>query len=309
VVTRIGHVALHVRDIDRSIAFFAEVLGLRVTLRDGNRAYLTCNERHHELILIASGERGYDHIALEVDDLERAEAALRAAGVQVLAHDHDEPGVQGALRAVVPGGHVVKLFTGMEHVPGAAAADGAHKFEHISLNLRDLAGLERLLVERLGFRLSDCVRPMLSWLHCNHDHHGIALQRFPVSRLHHYAWAFADFGALGRAADRAAAADAQLVYGLGRHGPGNNHFIYFKDPDGFLIECCSELAQLVPGGTYELGRKWTVGQTNLWGPGPPPAFLLAGRPLARSSAGHAATPRRMIRLQSPSSARRRTTNS
>ena len=28
-VTRIGHVALHVRDIDRSIAFFAAVLGLR----------------------------------------------------------------------------------------------------------------------------------------------------------------------------------------------------------------------------------------------------------------------------------------
>jgi catechol-2,3-dioxygenase len=84
-VTRIGHAALHVRDIDRSIAFFAAVLGLRVTLRDGNRAYLTCNERHHELILIASGERGYDHVALEVADLERAEASLRAAGAQVLA--------------------------------------------------------------------------------------------------------------------------------------------------------------------------------------------------------------------------------
>ena len=36
-VTRIGHVALHVRDIDRSIAFFEAVLGLRMTLRDGDR--------------------------------------------------------------------------------------------------------------------------------------------------------------------------------------------------------------------------------------------------------------------------------
>jgi catechol 2,3-dioxygenase-like lactoylglutathione lyase family enzyme len=285
-VTRIGHVALHVRDIDRSIAFLAAVLGLRVTLRDGGRAYLTCNERHHELILIASGERGYDHVALEVADLERAEASLRAASAQVLTYE-DEPGVEGALRAVVPGGHVVKLFTGMQHVPNPAGADGALKFEHVSLNVRDLAGIERLLVEGLGFRLSDRVGRMLSWLHCNEDHHGVALSRFPVSRLHHYAWAFADFEALGRVADRAAAAGARLVYGPGRHGPGNNHFVYFKDPDGFLIECCSELAQLGPGSAYELGRKWTVGQTNLWGQAPPPRFLLAGRPLAPSAAGSA----------------------
>jgi catechol 2,3-dioxygenase-like lactoylglutathione lyase family enzyme len=281
-VTRIGHVALHVRDIDRSIGFFAAVLGLRVTLRDGGRAYLTCNERHHELILIASRERGYDHVALEVADLERAEASLRAAGAQVLAYE-DEPGVEGALRAVVPGGHVVKLFTGMQHVPHPAGADGALKFEHVSLSLRDLAGIERLLVESLGFRLSDRVGRMLSWLHCNEHHHGVALSRFPVSRLHHYAWAFADFESLGRIADRAAAAGARLIYGPGRHGPGNNHFIYFKDPDGFLIECCSELAQLGPGSRYQLGRKWTVGQTNLWGPAPPPKFLLAGRPLAPSA--------------------------
>jgi hypothetical protein len=93
------------------------------------------------------------------------------------------------------------------------------------------------------------------------------------------------FESLGRVADRAAAAGAPLVYGPGRHGPGNNHFIYFKDPDGFLLECCSDLAQVGPGSSYELGRKWTVGQTNLWGPSPPPAFLLAGRPRAPSATG------------------------
>ncbi|MEA2314823.1 MAG: hypothetical protein QOI03_1515 [Solirubrobacteraceae bacterium] len=281
-VTRIGHVALHVRDADRSIAFFAAVLGLRVTLRDGDRTYLTCNERHHELILIASGERGYDHVAFEVADLERVEASLRAGGAQVLGYE-DEPGVESALRAVIPGGHVVKLFTGMQRVPDPAGADGAVKFEHVSLNLRDLAGIERVLLKHLGFRLSDRVGPMLSWLHCDEDHHGVALQRFPASRLHHYAWAFADFEALGRVADRAAAAGAQLVYGPGRHGPGNNHFIYFKDPDGFLVECCSELAQVGAGSAYQLGGKWTVRQTNLWGPAPGLTFLLAGRPLASSA--------------------------
>jgi catechol 2,3-dioxygenase-like lactoylglutathione lyase family enzyme len=287
-VTRIGQVGLNVADLDRSIAFFERVLGLRVTLREGGRAYLTCDARHHEVVLIESPERGYDHIGLqvgEVDDLEEAAAIVRAAGGRVVGYE-DEPGVERALRVVITGGHVVKLFAGMETVERANGdAPAPLKFEHVSLNLRDLGGIERVL-ERLGFALSDRAGPMLSWWHCDEDHHGVALARHPVTRLHHYAWAFADFESLGRVADRAAAAGAPLIYGPGRHGPGNNHFIYFKDPDGFLIECCSELAKLGPDSAYELGRKWTVRQTNLWGRSAPPAFLLAGRRVAPT-----ATPR------------------
>ena len=74
--------------------------------------------------------------------------------------------------------------------------------------------------------------------------------------------------------------------GGGYYVHGRGYFIYFKDPDGFLIECCSELAKLGPDSTYELGRKWTVRQTNLWGRSAPPAFLLAGRRVAPT-----ATPR------------------
>ena len=286
-VTRIGHVGLNVADLGRSIGFFEDVMGLRLTLRDGKRAYLTCNARHHELVLIESRERGYDHIGLQVgqtNDLEEAAAIVRAAGGQVVGYE-DEPGVERALRVMITGGHVVKLFAGMETTDATRGdVEAPLKFEHVSLNLRNLGAIERVLA-RVGFALSDRAGPMLSWWHCDNDHHGVALSRHPVTRLHHYAWAFADFASLGRVADRAAAAGARLVYGPGRHGPGNNHFIYFKDPDGFLIECCSELAQLGPGGTYELGRKWTVGQTNLWGRPPPPAFLLAGRPVAPTATG------------------------
>jgi catechol 2,3-dioxygenase-like lactoylglutathione lyase family enzyme len=286
-VTRIGHVGLNVADLDRSIVFFERVMGLRVTLRSGGRAYLTCNARHHELVLIESPKRGYDHIGLQVgeaNDLEQAATIVRAEGGRVVGYE-DEPGVGRALRVVITGGHVVKLFTGMDTVDEARGdADAPVKFEHVSLNLRHLGAIERMLVP-LGFALSDRAGPMLSWWHCDDDHHGVALSRYPVTRLHHYAWAFADFASLGSVADRAAAAGAPLIYGPGRHGPGNNHFIYFKDPDGFLIECCSELAKLGPKSTYELGRKWTVRQTNLWGPSAPLKFLLAGRPVAPTAAG------------------------
>jgi catechol 2,3-dioxygenase-like lactoylglutathione lyase family enzyme len=285
-VNGIGHVALHVKDIDRSAEFLAAVLGLRVTERAGNRAYLSCNDRHHELILIQSTDRGYDHVGLEVPDrdaLQTAERALRSAGARVVGYE-EEPGIERALRVVVPGGHVLKLFVGMEHHDEPPAdPDRAVQFEHVSFNVRNMAGTERVL-EQLGFGLSDRVGKILSWWHCDADHHGVALTRYPRNKMHHYAWTFTDVAALTRVADRAAAAGSPLLYGLGRHGPGNNHHIYFRDPDGFMIEGCSELAQLGPDSTYELHRAWKLRDTNLWGPRAPLSFIRAGMPIAPSAA-------------------------
>ena len=91
------------------------------TERAAGAAYLTCNERHHELILIEDPvRRGYDHIGLEVADAAALEAAKRsvpAAGGRVLGGVYDgEPGIDRALRVQGPGGHVFKLFCGMETV-------------------------------------------------------------------------------------------------------------------------------------------------------------------------------------------------
>src|SRR5439155_20445131 len=121
-VTHIGNVGLHVKDVDRSADFLTQVLGLRITERAGGRAYLTSNGRHHELVLIESTDRGYDHVGLEVADrqaLESAERALRSNGARVVGYE-EEPGIDRALRVVVSGGHVLKLFCGMEERGGPA---------------------------------------------------------------------------------------------------------------------------------------------------------------------------------------------
>ena len=62
-----SHIALRVPDLDASVAFQQDVLGMVETERSAGVSYLTCNERHHELMLIQDPvRRGYDHIALEV---------------------------------------------------------------------------------------------------------------------------------------------------------------------------------------------------------------------------------------------------
>ena len=81
-VTRMGHIALRVPDLDASVAFQQDVLGMVETERSAGVSYLTCNERHHELMLIQDPvRRGYDHIALEVADAAALAAAMRSAEV------------------------------------------------------------------------------------------------------------------------------------------------------------------------------------------------------------------------------------
>ena len=56
ITDRVGHIAIRVPDLDEAIAFHGEVLGFVETAREGPVSYLTCNDRHHELILIEQGQ-------------------------------------------------------------------------------------------------------------------------------------------------------------------------------------------------------------------------------------------------------------
>ena len=291
-VTRMGHMGLRVPDLDAAVDFQREVVGMVETERTGGAAYLTCNERHHELVLIQdSTHRGYDHIGLEVADaasLEAAKQRVRAAGGTVLGDVYDgQPGIDRALKISGPGGHVFKLFCGMEHGTAPDPGDRPIKFEHASVKSPRPWRLERFLRNGLGFAFSDRMGPFASWWHCDADHHGMAIVWAPKNELSHYAYTLADLSALGRVADRLKQKrDRKLIFGPSRHGPGNNLFAYFHDNDGAMIELCAELAQMPPAGAYQ-ARKWPIDPTtiNQWGGPPPLKFILTGFPIAAQPTG------------------------
>ncbi len=291
-VTRMGHMALRVRDLDQAVAFQCEVVGMTETERAAGVSYLTCNERHHELILIQDPvRRGYDHIALEVPGpelLQLASSRVRAAGGTVLSDIYDgEPGIDRALRVSGPGGHVFKLFYGMEARTAPIGDGGPIKFEHASVKTPRVRALERFLTDGLGFAFSDRMGLLASWWHCDADHHGMAITWAARNELSHYAYAFRDLTAMGRVADRLKLLrDQKLIWGPSRHGPGGNHFMYLHDNDGAMIELCSDLAQMPPAGDYQ-ARKWSIDPTtiNQWGGPPPPRFILTGFPIVSPDQG------------------------
>ena len=103
-IKALAHICFHVADIDRSIAFYTDKLGLEHAFDlndgDGNRvgSYIHTGGRsfieffQRELADRAGGQ-SYTHVSLEVDDIEAAVTDLRAKGVEVtdpeLAFDHN----------------------------------------------------------------------------------------------------------------------------------------------------------------------------------------------------------------------------
>src|ERR671919_1192327 len=62
-VTSLGHVGLYVRDIERSKAFYRDILGLKISDENPKTgsAFMTARDRleeHHELLLVPGREDG-----------------------------------------------------------------------------------------------------------------------------------------------------------------------------------------------------------------------------------------------------------
>jgi lactoylglutathione lyase len=90
-VLGLHHAGVHVADLERSIAFYGEVFGLRVVERFAfggeELAFLSVGSARLELIQSESGQRTtgvVDHVALRVDDLDALLGRLRTRGVTVL---------------------------------------------------------------------------------------------------------------------------------------------------------------------------------------------------------------------------------
>src|SRR5665213_549160 len=287
-IKRPAHVALEVPDLDASVHWATTVMGMRETRRDGATVYLTHGDCHHSLQYIASDRSALDHIALEAHDgtaLDALSQRLAAAGIALISDTPQEHGLDRAIRFAGPAGHVIEVFAGMADAGPAHTGAGVQprKFSHPMLSCEDSGPTVALLIDTLGFRLSDDVgEGTLVFLRCNPDHHGVGVARGPRTGLNHYAWeveSLATLGALGDLLDRN---DGRFIWGPGRHGAGQNVYTYHFDPAGAMVEYCADMYQVWDEATYVPGR-WSLDDArfaNMWGPGPPIEMMETATPQA-----------------------------
>jgi catechol 2,3-dioxygenase len=116
-VMRPGHVQVRVLDMDESVKFYRDVLGLVQTGADASgRVYFKAWDEHdHNSVILRQAESaGMDFIGFKVLDaatLEKLEANLKAYGVateRIPAGDLLETGER--VRFTIPTGHVMELY-------------------------------------------------------------------------------------------------------------------------------------------------------------------------------------------------------
>jgi catechol 2,3-dioxygenase len=145
------------------------------------------------------------------------------------------------------------------------------RLQHLVVASKNIDRLIGFHTQVLGFRLSDRVVDeqgiqRTAFLRSNDEHHTFACFMADENRLDHHSYETADWSRIRDWADRLAAMNIPLQWGPGRHGPGNNLFLFFHDLDGNWVEISAELEIVEP--TRPVGT-WPHSERtlNTWGVG------------------------------------------
>jgi catechol 2,3-dioxygenase-like lactoylglutathione lyase family enzyme len=123
-ITGLNHLTLAVSDLERSVAFYSELLGFSIRMRGPSSAYLEAGTLWLALVLDPEVRRGplpeYSHMAFSVAPSELPLLATKLASVG--ATRWQEPDDSDSFYFLDPDGHKLELHSGDIHSRLAARA-------------------------------------------------------------------------------------------------------------------------------------------------------------------------------------------
>ena len=252
---RLNHIQLLSPDPERIARFYESALGMKVEALSGGvwacrgpaRTVLVGKGPKHKLGFAAYGFR-------DAALLARQRKRMEAHG-PLLPNPSPLFGPE-AFAVKDPDGN---LFTfGLGRVEDMTDTPLPGRLQHVVLRTTDPEPMLAFARDVLGFKLSDQVRDgegtlRACFLRTDSEHHSLAIFRAPEARHDHHSFEAPDWSWMSRWADHMASKGVPLVWGIGRHGPGNDFFFMVEDPDGNLTEISSEIevcAEDRPTGTW-----------------------------------------------------------
>ena len=288
---RLTHVVMGVPNV-AEVASYYQDFGLTPTSGDHRFGTVDGGE---QLRLVKTGRRRLVELGVgadDGDDLGRVASRLNKLGISFERTDTTvtarEPGTDVVVRVEIAN-RLAQLpaATPLYNGPGSVTRTGARadgilredqvhprKLGHVVLGSTDHEGSQKFFVDGLGFKVSDSVRGMATFMRCSSDHHNVLVQPTPVAFLHHTSWQVEDVDEVGRGATAMLEADSNRhTWGLGRHFIGSNFFWYLRDPAGNFSEYYSDMDCIVNDALWQPGVWEASKALYSWGPPPPPSFL------------------------------------
>ena len=150
-----------------------------------------------------------------------------------------------------------------------ASLNGIHApLQHLTFASEDVVSFQNFYENKLGFQVTDRVvknngELTTCFTTSNHEHHTIACFKSSKKGIDHHSYEAGDWNHIKGWCDHFASNSIKLVWGPGRHGPGNNLFVFIEDIDGNWIEISAEL-ETVHGRPV---KNWPQEERtlNLWG--------------------------------------------
>jgi catechol 2,3-dioxygenase-like lactoylglutathione lyase family enzyme len=250
-VTGLRGVELAVRDLNQSAAFYCAVWGLEECVREGDTVHLRANGNEHHVLTLrerpTAGLLGVHFAAADRDAVMALHAKAKASGAKVEGEPADLPASAGGgfgfgFRSLE--GHRLNVSAEVARHPNTISdRSKPKKLSHVVLNAGRIADETNFLIDLLGFRLSDSTN-IMEFIRCSADHHSIAFARSEGPSLNHMAYEMENIDGLMRGAGRMKRHGFNIEWGVGRHGPGDNVFSYFVEPNGFVTEYTTEIQQV-----------------------------------------------------------------
>ncbi len=255
-IVRIGRLELRVMDLEQSVNYYTEVIGLEEMGRDAERVYLKAWDEfdHHSIVLQQADSPGMDHVAFKVKDvhaLEKLEKKIETFGCTLTRVSRGTRLAEGeAVRFELPTGHFVELYTEIELVgtktgnlnpapwPDNLRGIAPHRLDHALLTGNDLETATRFFTEVLGFKQTEQIltvdgEVMIgSFLSTTNKAHDLAFVKGPDKKFHHAGFYVDNWYEVLKAADILSKNKVTVEVTPTRHGITRGQTIYFYDPSG-----------------------------------------------------------------------------
>jgi catechol 2,3-dioxygenase len=257
-------IELGVHDLQKSADFYRKVWALQDVASDGDALHLRATGRGHHVITLRERPRAsllnVYFSAADRATVDGLHAKAKAMGIKVGGAPEVLPAHAGGgygFSLTSPEGHPLSISSDVtDHADAIDDRSRPTKLTHVVLNSAEVEKQTSFFLDVLGFKWADSTF-MMDFVRCSSDHHSIALARGKGPSLNHMAYEMPNIDGLMRGAGRVRSSGYEIMWGVGRHGPGSNVFSYFVEPNGFVTEYTTEVDQVDDNYVAHDAKWWT----------------------------------------------------
>lgn len=280
-IATLGPVTLGTPNLEKSVAFFRDIMGMEAVLDEGDAVYLRGYQElvHHSLVLRRSPEAVVETFSFRVnrpEDVELYHDQLVSQDIEVLELPAGHEAGRGtAIRFIWPGaGHPIELFYDLERpladpeirsqLPSNSSTRrglGIRRLDHYNMQCspREIVAAEAWLRTQFGFKRREYMHVpqnnhlIASWMSVTPQVHDLAIAsnaEEKSAQMHHIAFNIENHSDLLVAADILRDYDVTYDMGPGKHGVGQAMYLYLREPgSGHRIE-------IYAGGYFIFDPDW-----------------------------------------------------